>query len=101
MVVHDLDIVSVLSPPSETQPPLIVDADTVLSFSGSLERLEPVGGRNGQIDQILGIVEHPELSPGDLLDGQRDPPGNVPKPYRFRFAITKRLYHLDNSNAAR
>ena len=50
MIVGDLHFESIVAPPHETDPVLIVDADTVLSGSITLKSLQPVcliGGRLG------------------------------------------------------
>jgi hypothetical protein len=48
VIVIDLDIISVTFAPAETDSPLIVDSNTMLSPPVSLELFEPVAGRNSQ-----------------------------------------------------
>ena len=46
MVIHYFDVVSIRAFPDETNSPLIVNADAVLTFSFASELLEMIGGRN-------------------------------------------------------
>jgi hypothetical protein len=43
MVIDNLDRISIAVFPNETDTPLIIDPDTVLSFSRSFQRLKPIG----------------------------------------------------------
>lgn len=61
-MVDDLDAFGVVLGPDEAQPPLFVDADTVLSFSIAFERFEPVTGRNSQVIKSGGPVQLRQLS---------------------------------------
>jgi hypothetical protein len=49
MIIDDLDIVSVALAPHETDSPLIVDPDAVLTLAVAAKLLQPVAGRNPQI----------------------------------------------------
>jgi hypothetical protein len=49
MVVNDLHLLRSSVRPHETDPPLVVDPDAVLSGSVTLERFEPVTGRNTKV----------------------------------------------------
>lgn len=62
MVVHDLDIMSVATVPSEADAPLPVDADRMLPRTAALERFQPVPGWRAQVAKLLGLIEHPQLS---------------------------------------
>lgn len=42
MVVHDLDLVSIARSPDETDPPLVVDTDAVLTLAVPLECFKPI-----------------------------------------------------------
>lgn len=61
MVVHDLDIVGVASVPAETHPPLIVDADAVLSSAVAEESLEAVAGGHPQVLEVMRSVQQHQL----------------------------------------
>jgi hypothetical protein len=53
VIVDDLDIPGVPINPAETDPPLIVDADTTLALPTALERLERISGRRSQLSSDL------------------------------------------------
>ena len=53
MIVNDLHIESVTVLPAEAQPPLIVDANTVLTDTIATQRLEPVSRRIAQFVKSL------------------------------------------------
>jgi hypothetical protein len=59
--------------PTEDNPPLIVDADTVPSFSVPLQHLQPISGRYAQIFQDLGCIQHVELPVDSRSKPWRDP----------------------------
>ena len=71
MVVDDLDITCVAVPPFETDPPLLIDANAVLSLPASRQRFKPVGRRNPQIINGGAAIQHPQLAEGNLLDAGR------------------------------
>ena len=54
--------------PNETNPPLVVDANTVLPGAISLEHFEAVTWRNPKFPESPGCVEVEKLPPGDTLD---------------------------------
>ena len=53
--------------PCETNAPLIVNTDTELSFTITLELLEPIGWRHANILQRSRSVEHEQLPERDSL----------------------------------
>ncbi len=62
MVVHDLNIPGIPSVKTETQAPLIVDANTVLSFAVTLQGLKAVIGRNTQIVKARSTMQYLKFS---------------------------------------
>jgi hypothetical protein len=67
VVIHDLDIVGVVAPPTEADAPLVVDPDAVLALLIAAQSLKPVTGRYPQIVKALRSVQHPELPQGHPL----------------------------------
>jgi len=63
MIVHNLYVVSVAFFPHKTNPPLVIDADAVLPFSVSFQRMKPVAARHAQIHQTFGRMQHQQFSP--------------------------------------
>jgi hypothetical protein len=49
MVINYLHVVGVPVLPPKAYPPLIVDPDAVLPFSGPFEGFESIGGRDAEI----------------------------------------------------
>jgi hypothetical protein len=49
VVVHDLDVVDAVFPPPKADPPLVVDADAVLTLAASAEGFEAVARRHSQV----------------------------------------------------
>jgi hypothetical protein len=93
MIIHDLNIARVPILPAKANPPLIVDADAVLTGATSLERFQPVGGWNTQIDEATGVVEHTELAAGCVLNVGRKSAGQLPLPNPGCFGALKILNH--------
>jgi hypothetical protein len=54
--------------PHEAHPPLIIDADTVLSFALVFQRLQAVPWRHSQAVQLGGGVELEQLPPCNPFD---------------------------------
>jgi hypothetical protein len=92
MVITDFDICGVCTGPVEANPPLIVDADGILSLAISLESFETVSGRDGQIRECDGFIHLNDLAEGGSRDRAVDPalPGFVKV---LGFAILERENH--------
>jgi len=77
VVVDDLDVGRSGVGPGETDPPLLVDPDAVLSGPVAAEGLKAVAGRHPEILQDLGSVQHHQLPQGDPLDAWIDASGSL------------------------
>jgi hypothetical protein len=74
VVINDLDIrgAGFSLGPCETNPPLIVDADAVLSFSFALERLKPIARQSGEVGERNRSIQAIEFETGcPLKSGER------------------------------
>ena len=71
MVVDDLDIFRPRLAPSEADPVLIVDPDTVLPGTVTLELLEAIARRNPEVVEFLGRIQRLELTNGDAPERLR------------------------------
>jgi hypothetical protein len=78
MVVHNLHIVGVIVFPVETDPPLIIDADTVLALPVAGKRLKPVPGRDPEIRQRHRRIQQVEFPLCLSLNTRREFPGSFP-----------------------
>ena len=58
MVIRDLDVERVTAAPLETDSPLVIDSDAVLSCSIAAEFFESICGRDSQVIEVDGIVDH-------------------------------------------
>jgi len=58
MVVRDLDLVGVSFPPLETNAVLVIHANAVLAFPIAPQPLQPVAGRQSQVAERAGSVQH-------------------------------------------
>jgi hypothetical protein len=67
MIVDDFNVLCAVTP-SEADAPLIVDADTVLSFAVTFECFQPVAGRNAEIVEARRRRQHLEFPPSRALD---------------------------------
>ena len=68
MVINNLDVVGVMRAPYETDSPLIVDPNAVLSLTVAAKFLQVVTRRNPQILHRLSVVQHYQLASRDRLD---------------------------------
>lgn len=57
MIINDLDISGLVVDPLETDAPLVVDANTVLSSTFSFQFLKPVTWRSKQVVEIFSVIE--------------------------------------------
>ena len=72
MVVNDFNVAcSSAGGPTETQAPLIIDANAVLTCSLTLQRLQAIAWRGGQIAEGNRGIELPQFSLRDPLDGSK------------------------------
>ena len=79
MIINDFDVFCESIRPMKADPPLIINANTVLTVTTALERLKVIAGWNSQILKAISDFELSEFSSGDL--------GNIDKffyPMTFR-----------------
>ena len=102
MVIHDLDIPCIPTLEPEAYAPLVIDANAVLAFAVTLQRFEPVAGRNPQVTQSRSAVQHQELSQRRLPEfGWRNPPASASYPETAGLGISKAADHMPDSNTQR
>lgn len=71
MIINNFDFISVAALPTKANPPLVIDANAVLPVPVTLQRLEPIPRRAGQILKDDGAVQLPQLSLSNPLDGAK------------------------------
>jgi len=57
MIVYDLDVIGVTRLPAKAYPPLVVDANAVLTTSIALERFQPIPRWGLEIIQTRGAMQ--------------------------------------------
>jgi hypothetical protein len=93
MVVHHFDLVGVPVFPAETDPPLIVHTNAVLSRPVTLEFLEPISGRYPQVLELLGGVDQPQLAQHEPVKVCREPPNGFAAEEPLGIATTETVDH--------
>ena len=102
MVVGDFHVERVTILPHKAHPELIVDSDTVLSFTITGKLFEPVAGRNPQILQLRGRMELLQFPLGYISQiRRRHPFALAGVPELFRVLVRERLDHESEFNAYR
>ena len=61
MIINNLDPEGVHVSPPKADPPLVIDANTVLAGAIALELLQTIAGRDAEIIELLGGVDDAEL----------------------------------------
>jgi len=69
VIIHDLGVVSVAVAPGKAKAPAIVDPNTMLALSVTVQGFQSISRRRHQILQLCGAVQLSELPSRDLLDG--------------------------------
>jgi hypothetical protein len=95
VVVDKLCIVSIAVGPGEADPPLVVDADAVLTPPITAKLLKPVARRRAQILKRLGSVQDEELPQHRTAKISRKPPNGFPVEEPFGVAIGEAPDHTE------
>ncbi len=68
VVIDDLHVEGIALVPDKTDPPLVINANAVLTGTLPVKRFEAVGRRDAEVIQDSGIIEHTQFAPSHLLD---------------------------------
>ena len=93
MIIHNLHVVGVVVDPLETYPPLIIDADAVLSLAIAAQLFEPVGRRRQEIVEFHRGVQVAQPAKGSSLDVLRQPARECTLKDLFGLFVSERLDH--------
>ena len=93
MIIINLNIVCIPVLPFETDSPLMVNANAMLSLSLPGQCFKLVSRRDSQVLHRRTAVQHSELSKCDLLNIVRQFSGKPPIKYLLRFATLEALNH--------
>ncbi len=77
MIIDNLYLVDVTFLPTETDTPLVVDANAVLPLAIGLQCLQVITGRNPQIPEHSGTMEEEQLTPRRTFNGPEPGDRNV------------------------
>jgi len=75
VIVRDFDEVGVAITPSKTDPPLVINANAVLSLAFAAKPFQSVARKHTENSKIIRRVEHIELPKSRALDGAKLPAG--------------------------
>jgi hypothetical protein len=94
VIVDDLHAACVSVLPGKTDPPLIVDSNTVLTGSPAFELLEPVAGRNTEILELFRSIDKPQLSKQDPMKVRGETSDRLPLEKALGVPISEAVNHL-------
>ena len=97
MVIYDFDIrYRVFAFQAEADTILLIDTNAVLSLAIAAKLLQTIGGRNSQIFQTGGVIEHDQFAKGNFLNALRELCRKALMIYFFCFLTGKVLYHINS-----
>src|SRR2546423_10337823 len=99
MVIRDLHFIGIMALPNEANLVLVIDPNAVLPAPVTMQFLQPVSGRNPQVVQRRGPVEHAQFSSGHA--GWRCSPGLARSPDFRRLLVGESLDHRFKRNGIR
>ncbi len=62
MIIYNLNIENISILKTEADAPLIIDTDAPLAFAMPSKRLQSIAGRDSQILNCMGIIQHLQFS---------------------------------------
>jgi hypothetical protein len=93
MVINDFDIIRITALPDETDTPLLVYPDAVLTFPVMMQGLQMVGRRNSQGLNRTGSIQHQKFDYRSSLNVLRQFCGKLPVKQLLGFLAFEYLYH--------
>jgi hypothetical protein len=95
VIVNDLDVVRIPVLPAEADPPLIIDADAVLTSPIPFELLEAVPGRHPKIGELFGRVDRDQLPEHRALERRRVAADGLTAEQARRVSVAKAVDHTE------
>jgi hypothetical protein len=92
MIIHDRDFRRRAFSPSKHDSPLVVDADGVKSAPAPLERFQSIARRNGEIAEVVCVVELNQFAQGDSSYSGKTA-GRFATKQMLGFVVTEGLNH--------
>jgi hypothetical protein len=94
MVVRNFNVQRILALPAEANPPLVIDADTVLAFAVVFQGFQVVAIRHAQFIQAPRLMQQEQFPPRHALDLLRQPPRRFIVEQPLGFFAGEAAYHL-------
>jgi hypothetical protein len=69
VVIHDFNFTGLPFAPRKTNPPLVIDADAVLTLSIAFKAFQAISWQRRERSEIRRGVEHIEFAKGQALNG--------------------------------
>jgi hypothetical protein len=91
-----LDLPGMTVSPLKADPPLIVDANTVLAGTVATQPFQAIGRRHAQILQRLRPAKHTQLAQGNLLNVGWQPARPLPVEDLLCFCVPETLDHVNS-----
>ena len=96
MIISDFYVVRVATLPSETNTPLIVDADTVLPRTSPGQFFQVIAWRYSQVSDLNRGIEHPQFAHSASVNSWRQSARSLALENVFGFIIPKASDHMND-----
>jgi hypothetical protein len=93
VVIHDLDVPCRAFSPLKAYPPLIIDADAVLSATIPVQSFETIARRRTQVIELFRRVDGEKLCSRPALNLVRQSPDHVAGKQRCRTLVSEAFNH--------
>jgi hypothetical protein len=97
VVIHDLDVPCLTFAPTKANPPLIINADAMLTASVSLQAFEAVAWRDLKVIDLLCRVDGKKFGSRTALNLVGNAPNRVPNEERNRTFVSEALDRDDGA----
>jgi hypothetical protein len=101
MIVDDFHLKRVTVTPVKAHTPLIVDSNTVLTFSISGQLFQAIAGRNPKVFKRVSGIKEQELAKSCSLDGPRELLDSLSEEDALGLLVAKAADHSEEHNAPR
>ena len=89
MVIHHFHVIGVATLPFKTNPPLVVDANAILTGSFAGQFLQAIGRWHAEVAQGARPIQHPQLTQRYLLYVLRQLARELSGKYPLGFSVLK------------
>jgi hypothetical protein len=93
VAINDLNVVRTTITPAKADPPLLIDADAVLSLSVARQAFQSIAGRSFEVMEVASIMNLHQLAVRRLQSIVRKAFSESTLPRRLRRSVPERLDH--------